>query len=159
MKPQRAATSFNSHKLKELERFHRTEKPHPMTTSLNKYNAWNRRNLFLSIPFNLNNRNIIKEVELVVIPNHLPYILLGLPHCREFELTIDCTNCRLSQKDKNILMLVTNITKKKGPTTLYINNETNLQNTKEKHYDCRDVLVENNIYSDFLDILNNCEHI
>ena len=31
--------------------------------------------------------NISKKMELFVISSHLSYILLGLPHCREFELT------------------------------------------------------------------------
>ena len=50
MKAITAATSLNSHELKKLKRFHRPKMLHTMThTFQNEYNAWNRRNLFLSI--------------------------------------------------------------------------------------------------------------
>ena len=48
MKLLKAAISFNSHKMKELKRLYRSEKPSLTITSQNDY-KWNKRNLFLSI--------------------------------------------------------------------------------------------------------------
>ena len=80
--------------------------------------------------------------------------MLGLKHCREFELAIDCTYCRFLQNN-TILALVTKVSKKKDPKTLHLNKETYLQNVKEDHYECASVLAENNdIYSNFMDILD-----
>ena len=47
---------------------------------------------------------------------------------------------------------MTNTSKKKGPRTLQLNNENNLQNIKENQYDGTGVPAENNIYSDIKDI-------
>ena len=68
--------------------------------------------------------NISKEVELFVLPCHLSYISLGLPHCTEFELTIGCINCILLQNNHR---LVRNSFKKSKPQTFHINNENNLK--------------------------------
>ena len=48
MKPLKAATSFNSHKVKDLKRPNISENT-IMTTSQNDHNKWNKRNLFLSV--------------------------------------------------------------------------------------------------------------
>ena len=59
-----------------------------------------------------------------------------------------------------ILPLVTNISKKKGPKTLHLNNENNLQNIEENYYECTGVSSGScDTYSEFTDIVNFYEHL
>ena len=50
----------------------------------------------------------MKNVEIFVVQNDLPYILIGLPQCKDFKLNIDCVNS-ITQNNKIISAMTTNV--------------------------------------------------
>lgn len=63
--------------------------------------------------------HVSKNIDFFVINNHLPYALIGLPHCQIFKLNIDCVNIQVFQNNKR-MPLMNNFEKVPALNTLHL---------------------------------------
>lgn len=71
---------------------------------------------------NLKIGNISNNVEIFVLRNNLPYVLIGLPHCKLFKLNIDCVKMEITQ-NKIVLPLMEGIPNIPSQNTLHLNED------------------------------------
>ena len=93
-----------------------------------------------------------------VINNDLPYVLIGLPQCKQFKLNIDCVNNIIAQNNRRISIINNNIDKT-TPKTLHVSFDNHEPECNNDIKGTQNRQIEDNVCTEFRSIYNNYQTI